>query len=287
MDYKKIYDIIKSHLEQKIPLAVGKIGANELNFLYTVENQVSDEIANMYSFNLMTGAGCYLKCSDKNKNKQTQYLKQFMNEKYLPALKHVDIFACWNQNYEYESNLIKSNNPLYLGVELKSLEPYYFPSKWSEHLEGKNVLIISPFTDSIIKQYIKKDLIWDNVLPLFTPIYLKFPLSYYLEDENKRNLYQDVYPDSSHQLLEKYENIIREIDFDIALIGVGVYSLPLAVTCKKLGKIGFHLGGGLQVLFGIKGNRWKDYSFTNEYWISPSEDETPKYKEMCENGCYW
>jgi len=285
MDNKKIYDVIKSHLQNKIPLAIGKIGANELNFLYTIDNQVSDEIANIYSFNLMTGAGCYLKCSDENvhKNKQTQYLKKFMCEKYLSALKHVDIFACWNHNHEYEKQLIKLNNPLYLGVELKSLEPYYFCSKWSEHLDGKKVLIISPFTESIKKQYKKKDLIWDNVLPTFTPIYLNFPLSYYLQEEVNRN----VYPNSSHELLEKYNDMIRKIDFDIALIGVGVYSLPLAVTCKKLGKIGFHLGGGLQVLFGIKGNRWKDYTFTNEYWISPSEDETPKYKDICEDGCYW
>ena len=32
--------------------------------------------------------------------------------------------------------------------------------------------------------------------------------------------------------------------------------LPLAVYAKRLGKVGFHMGGDLQVLFGIKGKRY-------------------------------
>lgn len=54
---------------------------------------------------------------------------------------------------------------------------------------------------------------------------------------------------------------------------------PLAAHVKRTGKKAIHLGGGLQLLFGIRGKRWDmrdEYkSLMNEYWIRPSEDETP------------
>jgi hypothetical protein len=287
VDSEKIYDLIKSHLENKIPLVIGKIGANELNFLYCLDYPVQNNIKESFSFNLATGAGCYFKDQHCNSSFMIdEYLPKFMREKYLPSLKYVDVFACWNHNRSYEISLIESHNPFYLSVQLGSLEPYYFNKKWSQLLENKRVLIISPFTKSIEKQFYKRNLIWNNVIPTFTPIYLNFPLSYYLQDENNRS----HLPCSSHKLLEEYIEKINSLDFDIALIGVGVYSLPLAVKCKQMGKIGFHLGGGLQILFGIKGGRWKEtsFAFANEsHWIYPSEEETPKYKDVCENGCYW
>jgi glycerol-3-phosphate dehydrogenase len=47
-------------------------------------------------------------------------------------------------------------------------------------------------------------------------------------------------------------------DYDVALIGCGAYGLPLASHVKRKGKQSIHLGGGLQLLFGIKGKRWDD-----------------------------
>jgi hypothetical protein len=90
--------------------------------------------------------------------------------------------------------------------------------------------------------------------------------------------------------LHRFLLYFRKIDFDIALIGVGVYGLPLASYCKEMDKIGFHLGGALQILFGIKGNRWKDLNLdiaNYSHWKFPSEDETPHFKNNCEGGCYW
>ena len=84
---------------------------------------------------------------------------------------------------------------------------------------------------------------------------------------------------------------INSKDFDIALIAAGAYGLPLAAHVKSIGKQAIHIGGSLQILFGIKGNRWDSMpginKFYNEYWTRPSPDETPKEFSGVEGSTYW
>ncbi len=89
---------------------------------------------------------------------------------------------------------------------------------------------------------------------------------------------------------------MSKVEFDIALISAGAYSYPLALHAKKMGKIGIHTGGGLQLFFGILGKRWEpkypettNYlsNYINGYWVRPSAEETPENSKMIENGCYW
>lgn len=84
------------------------------------------------------------------------------------------------------------------------------------------------------------------------------------------------------------EDEIRQKDFDIALLGCGAYGFPLAAYIKSLGKQAIHVGGPLQLYFGIRGKRWTDRNFySNEFWTSPSVDERPRNIERVEDGCYW
>lgn len=57
------------------------------------------------------------------------------------------------------------------------------------------------------------------------------------------------------------------------------------------GKKAIHLGGPLQLLFGIKGGRWDNGDigkvFYNEYWTRPLLEETPEKFKNIEGGCYW
>ena len=84
---------------------------------------------------------------------------------------------------------------------------------------------------------------------------------------------------------------IDSLDFDVALIAAGAFSYPLAAYVKKRGKIGIHCGGGLQLYFGIMGNRWNNspeiLKYVNSAWVRPSEDEKPRSAEQIENACYW
>lgn len=277
-DNELIYNMIKTALDTNKGLAVGKIGANELNFIVSMSHDnVPTNLAQAFLFNLAYGAGGY--------PLSYAYLKKFMAENYLSVLPDMDILAVWNHFKDFEIELIRSCNSDCTTVELRSLEPYYFTShRWTDLLAGKKVLIISPFTDSIAQQIAQKDKVWPNkLLPEFSALYLKFPLSYYLVAENE----QSSYPQDSQELLDEFIDQIDELTYDIALIGAGLYSIPLATHCKDNNKVAIHLGGALQVLFGVKGKRWTSMSFINDYWVNPQPHETPQYKNLCEDGCYW
>ena len=60
-----------------------------------------------------------------------------------------------------------------------------------------------------------------------------------------------------------------------------------------MNKSAIYIGGGLQLLFGVKGKRWKNHPIIgkiineNGNFINPSGDEILKNKDSVEGGCYW
>ncbi len=71
-------------------------------------------------------------------------------------------------------------------------------------------------------------------------------------------------------------------------------------SCNKLVGLNFDLkksvvyvGGALQLYFGVKGNRWKDVDYTDDWvfpkdhWVYPLETDVPLEPEICESACYW
>ena len=188
--------------------------------------------------------------------------------------------CCWGQENlwmkEYDKNVRFAN--------LGDLEPYDYAHPWSKSLEGKKVLVVHPFAESIQKQYSRRDLLWENpdVLPSFDLKTLKAVLSLAGEEVP----YQDWF-----EALDSMKQQMDETDYDIAIIGCGAYGFHLAAHAKRSGKKAVHLGGATQILFGIKGKRWDELPavsrFYNEDWIYPSPEETPQNKGRVEGGCYW
>ena len=93
---------------------------------------------------------------------------------------------------------------------------------------------------------------------------------------------------------------IDATDYDVALIGCGAYGFPLAAHAKRMGKQSVHLGGALQLLFGIKGKRWENPNYgerelgngsylqlINETWVRPSDQDKPATADQVEEACYW
>lgn len=152
-------------------------------------------------------------------------------------------------------------------------------------MEGKKVVVIHPFVETIASQYEKRQLLFkdETVLPHFASLH--FIKAVQSIGGNQTN-YSDWF-----KALEYMENELDKLDYDIVLIGCGAYGFNLAAYAKRQGKIAIHLAGWTQMLFGIYGNRWKDdprYSpFINEYWVRPSLGETPKNATKIENACYW
>lgn len=166
------------------------------------------------------------------------------------------------------------------------LAPYLYEKPWTAALKGKRVLVVSPFTDTIVKQYARRELLFENpeVLPGFAEL---IPLKAVQSIAGTQTDYPDWFA-----ALDSMKEQMSAIDFDVALIGCGAYGMHLAVHAKRLGRIGIHTAGWTQMLFGIYGNRWLNDEpqfkrFINEYWVRPSAEETPARAQSIENGCYW
>jgi hypothetical protein len=93
------------------------------------------------------------------------------------------------------------------------------------------------------------------------------------------------------ETLGELKNDMGSEPFDIAIIGAGAYSLPLAVHAKEMGRKAIHLGGATQLFFGIRGRRWDDQvefqRLFNESWCRPAAADTPPGRHSVEDGCYW
>lgn len=173
-------------------------------------------------------------------------------------------------------------------VQLESLYPFFSDKPWTKMLEGKNVLVVHPFKSTIEKQYAKRKLLFANndILPDFNLKVIKAVQSI----AGESTPYNDWF-----EALDSMKDAIAATDFDVAILGCGAYGLPLAGFIKEdLGKKAIHMGGGTQLMFGIKGRRWTvDYKNScyrdmyNEHWVSPEAEERPAKASQVEGGCYW
>lgn len=195
----------------------------------------------------------------------------------------VDMLGSWRQ----EEAAVIQYMPHTIRVPLYALEPYYFDNPWTPALEGKKVLVIHPFEDTIRKQHEKgcyEHLFAD---PRLTPNFeLQTLKAVQSVAGNKPAEFEDWF-----QALDWMKREIDKRDFDIAIIGCGAYGFPLAAHVKQIGKKAVHLGGAVQNLFGINSNAADKNDWVagkiNEYWTRPSVEETPIGIERVENSRYW
>lgn len=202
---------------------------------------------------------------------------------FREAVANMDMLASWG--LAGEPQVFNSVAPKATLVTRMSLEPYLQDVPWTSALEGKRVLVVSPFIDTIAQQYGQKRAeIWENkaMLPEFTLLTLRAPFSAGLVKPKQQDWIAAV---------EELKAQMDALDFDVALIGAGAFSLPLATHAKKRGAVGVHMGGSLQLVFGVYGNRWKEdkefQRFFNDSWVRPSDSERPQDVQKNENAAYW
>ena len=222
----------------------------------------------------------------------TPTLKQLnrFSKEMIKSMSLVDVLGSWIPNDEsYFTNELE--NAFFVNLEL--LSPLWCgdAEPWTMALAGKRVLVVHPFVETIKKQYSRRELIHKDVrtLPDFELLTIKSVQSITGVKPDDFNTWFDA--------LQYMEDQIDKIDYDVCLIGCGAYGFLLAAHCKMKGKKAVHLGGALQLLFGIKGKRWEDpnygfagknyLSFMNEYWVRPSKEETPTLSNSVEGSCYW
>ncbi len=211
----------------------------------------------------------------------------------IDALKQCDILGrsgdlCEDyfvDHYMHKGAVLSENFDLYHVCSLKD--------PWSKALAGKKVLVVTPFADSVRIQYEKRELLFGNsgLLPeMDIKVFRSLLTIGDLRDERFATWFE---------ALDFMKKEILAEDFDVALLGCGAYGFPLAAEIKKAGKQAIHMGGVLQILFGIMGRRWDGSRwggpdkmdtyvkpYYNEHWIYPVE-ERPGEAGKVEYGPYW
>lgn len=214
------------------------------------------------------------------------------SELLLEDMKLVDVLASFTRREYLFDDIIGPLPKLHLLL----LEPWFAKEPWTRVLEGKKVLVVHPFAELIEYQYKnhRAELFpGTKILPPFELKTIKAVQSLGGDNKDFKTWFD---------ALEWMKNRIDECDYDFCLIGCGAYGFHLAAHVKRQGKKAVHLGGVLQMLFGIKGNRWEDPGYGlpsvgipygwyqqlfNDSWVKPDSNYRPKNADNVEGACYW
>ena len=295
LDKETIQSVISEKMEQGHPLMVARLGSIECdvceNIRYTFFEKHSNwdfirwkgqpNFLNPFLIPLFSKNAGFFPIDDIDMLKRFYLLM-------IESMKQTDVLGSWRLNEAvFEEELRHA-----VKVDREKMTPLLTKTPWSKSLMGKKVLVVSPFTDTIESQYKNRDLIFPNdpdILPEFKLQTIKAVQSAGGEETAFDNWFE---------ALKYMEDEIDKQDYDVCLLGCGAYGFPLAAHCKQKGKQAVHLGGTLQLMFGIVGRRWEidpgyiyDYpylpTYKNEYWVRPSKKETPVKSKEVEDNCYW
>lgn len=296
MGGKKIYSgaaansILADAVSSQHSVAVSRLGTTEHAVVkYYVENQVNGKCA--FPENLSTAIkelSGFFPLDDA-------LLSRFARDT-LELMGQIDVMGVRSEKREhaywkFEDFFIPRFARASTLVDLNALVPLGNPRSWTKELKGKKVLVIHPFAHTVAQQFEKRHALFE--VPDFLPdCNLEVLQAVQSVGDNSSRTGFDTWFDA----LDSMKAAIASKDFDVALIGAGAYGLFLAIECKRMGKVGIHIGGATQLLFGILGKRWTDPTspdsrsvlpFINEYWVGPAKTEVPAGAEKVEGGCYW
>lgn len=281
-------DLVRS----KVPAMISRLGVSEasaaLNWLEIEAAHGGSAIQRLHARLRGAGTGWSKRNIDllvsnagffpANKESVARFARTFLDD-----LRITDHLGVWGF-VPGEQFLAGKYCPTAAQFDPTGVEPYYFDNPWSVSLRGLSVLVVHPFADTISAQYRRRELLFPGteVLPEFELQTLKAVQSLL---GNSRGY------SSWFDALQSMKDDIARRTFDVALIGAGAYGLPLSAHVKRLGKVAIHMGGALQIFFGIKGRRWESMPqisrFFNEAWVRPLASETPEQNAKIEGGCYW
>ena len=197
------------------------------------------------------------------------------------ALALTDVLGVWFA--DYERAVIRSKSLTCPIVHGRSFAPTFgVDPHWMNAIGKHKLLVITPFEESIKSQLSRMNEIWRARDLQWTAEVdvARFP---YLIDDSCQLDWRNVFDVLKQQ--------INRSDASIVVCGCGGLGLLLAAEAKKAGKIGLHLGGFTQLLFGIHGKRHLEQEWHRKYfndaWIRPLASERAETASRVEGGCYW
>lgn len=299
MDRQEANDLIYDKLTSATPCMISRLGSGEIGIVmnYLMVHKQLPILQKCYEYvegniGLPWWDALWFKSMRNNAGifpESVDTLERF-SEQYLHDIPEIDLLGSFN----FAERYIPLRSDV-VNVHLECLYPFWVKCPWTMALKGKKVLVVHPFSETIKQQYAQREMLFDNpdILPDFELLTLKAVQS---------NAGNEVPFKDWFEALAWMESEISKMDFDICILGCGAYGLSLAAYIKRMGKKAIHMGGGSQLLFGIKGKRWDNdayhwdnlpqlntnySSLYNEYWTRPAQSETPQAANNVEGACYW
>jgi hypothetical protein len=213
-------------------------------------------------------------------------------EVYRAALGALDLVAQWQPGGIFESvlekKLLDRFCPRAFRAGFNLLRFTHPGAPWLDSLAALRWLVVHPFEKTIRTQLphlAKLGVFSESAKPDLQQresdtLIVACPQFAYMVPPRHRDWFQAL--EEMKGKMDRQRN-----EFDIALVGAGAWSLPLVAHAKQMGKKGIHLGGALQLLFGIQGGRFDPAGIYNQAWIRPLPEEIPANHRLMEEGAYW
>lgn len=268
---------IRNAIETGTPFAAGKVGANEQVLLRWAERMPIR--AGLY-VRPMTFHNTRFSLTNAGLRPRTEESYREFGAILRKSVAETDLMGVWRG--AGERDLYRRCGFHGRIGSFFDLDPWFMDEPWSAAMAGKKVFAISPFLRLFKDQLAAREKIWPGrgVLPEIRLAGYEFP---YLIDPDSTLNWKDVWQD----VLEA----MKRAEPDVVLAGCGALGLPLVVEAKRMGAVGVHLGGMLQILFGVRGKRYDDADnyreLVNDAWIRPPESFRPARYQSVEDGCYW
>ena len=186
-----------------------------------------------------------------------------------------------NLKSKFQSHYKINNMKILNGTKTIDRLPSYY-----EIIQGKKVLVVSSFAELCVQQFTSGNVYNLGLgFPKVEGVVGVTPPYCFLNSGPNRNYFETLY-----FIFEE----IKKADFDVAVLGCGIYGHMLTHRIHaELGKDAVYIGGCVTNIFGILSTREKEVGMgkdvqTNESWILtiPDKYKPPNYKDI-ENGCYW
>jgi len=271
--------------------AAGKIGNSEKHWMYQpLARERTKGSLRERAYALMLGrssessAGIFPRDADFYARFNDFYIEQ------VQKLDFLGLFGTWN-----EPELAAHYHLKPLPMHYQDQEPDRSipddPSRcYLPLFAGKRLLFVSPFA-ALMKERANEEMFeavwaktgkrWFHPAEIET---LRVPYGWSREVQAEYGTSIDLFDALAAEMEAKR--------FDVALIGAGGLGIPLAAKAKALGKVALSLGGHLQVLFGLLGERWRadpewQRDYITEAWIDPPEEYRSAEAHSGDYGSYW
>jgi hypothetical protein len=280
--------IIKRSIETKQGCLIGRFGTIELEVLYgSVKGyRIPEKLRAILELH----AGVFPK-SEKSVALWVEATKK--------AFKHADCLATgwYRPIIEMEKDLLRNFSWNKFQIPLRSLEPYYSPKglRWTEVFDTPTkVCVVTSFAKTASMQVKKgEEVVWPDELGTLWSSNVEW---HWVQTGYSAPLAlgNGGWSPSIRYWEEAVDQTVKSVlktDAQVVLIGCGGLGMIIGDRLKEHGKCCIVMGGAIQVLFGIKGNRWANHEtiskFWNNEWVWPSKEEIPNGAAMIEGGCYW